>query len=210
MATITFEGYFGTPAWSDMGANRLVFSSSLTSLSSSIVAGAFNGGTHLGTGVPGTDQCGATHMRNVKFLTYNTMSVNGAASETLNDTNLANTECTFRVHFNDAGGYSLQNGVIYTFDGADAAVPATGVDACMYVKGEGDTAWQTINSDSIVGPTLTNMDFELASIGGIASGYTLNGRSAAVDHHFYCALSVSPETAGGKSNFAIGAYFEFY
>jgi hypothetical protein len=31
-----------------------------------------------------------------------------------------------------------------------------------------------------------------------------------VDQYYYVALSASPETAGGKSSFALGAYLEYF
>jgi len=82
------------PAWADLGANTLVFSSSLTDLATSITVSSYQDGTHAGNGDPGTDQCGANHMNNVKYLTSGTMSVNGGGSESIDDTNLTANECT--------------------------------------------------------------------------------------------------------------------
>lgn len=212
MATITWEAYCGTPAWTDMGANRLVFSGSGTNINTTVQATQFQDGTHLGDGTPGTDQCGTTHANNVKILTATTMSVNGAASEVINDTNLADTECSFRLHFNDAAGYSLQNGKIYTYDGTTTTAEAVGVDAAIYVKGEAMTAWKTLNSDTATGNSMASMQFGTADIGGDNAGETraLSNRAAGTDHYYYCAISASPETAGGKSAFALGAYLEYY
>lgn len=212
MASITWESYFDTPAWGDIGGSRLVFSGSDTSLTATVSAEAFQDGTHLGSGTPGTDQCGTEHVPNVKIVSSTEMSVNGGATETIDDTNLADTECTFRLHFNDGAGYALQTGRVYAYDGSDSSQPAIGVDAAIYVKGEGMTTWHTLNSDSILGTTMTGMDFDVADIGGDNSGsyLELGSRSAATDHYFYCAVSVSPESAGGKSGFALGAYFEYY
>ena len=212
MATITWEAYVDTPAWTDMGANRLVFSGSASNINTTVQATQFQDGTHLGSGTPGTDQCGATHAPNVKILTATTMSVNGAASETIDDTNLADTECSFRLHFNDAAGYSLQNGKIYSYDGSTTTTEATGVDAAIYVKGESMSAWETLNSDSATGNSMASMSFTTADFGGDNSGErrSLAARGAATDHYYYCAISASPETAGGKSAFALGAYLEYF
>lgn len=212
MATITWEAYVGTPAWTDMGANRLVFSGSQSNINTTVQATQFQDGTHLGSGTPGTDQCGANHANNVKILTATTMSVNGAASETINDTNLADAECSFRLHFNDAAGYSLQNGKLYSYDGTTTTAEAVGVDAAVWVKGEGQTQWFTLNSDSATGNSMAGMNFTTADIGGDNAGEfrTLSNRAAQTDHYYYCAISASPETAGGKSAFALGAYLEYY
>src|SRR5690606_12834032 len=157
-------------------------------------------------------QCGANHANNVKILTSTTMSVNGAASETINDTNLADNECTFRLHFNDGSAYALQNGKIYTYDGTTTTAEAVGVDAAIYVKGESMAGWFTINSDTATGNSMAGMNFTTANLGGDNAGeyQSLSNKSAATDHYYYCALSASPETAGGKSAFALGAYLEYY
>lgn len=213
MATITWEAYVGAgPTWTDMGSNRLVFSGSLTDINTTVQATQFQDGTHLGNGTPGTDQCGANHANNVKILTQTTMSVNGAGSETINDTNLADTECTFRLHFNDGAGYSLQNGRLYVYDGTTTTDPAVGVDAAVYVKGESMTNWETLNSDTATGNSMASMDFQTADIGGDNSGEfrSLASRGSSNDHYYYVALSASPETAGGKASFALGCYLEYY
>lgn len=210
MATITWEAYYGTPAWNDLGSNRLVFSGSGTSHTASVVTNEFQDGTHVGTGTPGDDDCGATHANNVKFISSTEMSVNGAATQDINDTNLADDECTFRLHFNDATAYALQNIKVYAYDGDDIDQPAIAVDAALYVKGEGMTTWYTLNSDTLDGPVEAGMQFDDADIGGIGSGLAIDDRTADTDHFIYCALSVAPETSGGKANFALGAYMEFY
>lgn len=212
MATITWEAYVGTPSWTDMGSNRLVFSGSASNINTTVQATQFQDGTHLGSGTPGSDQCGANHANNVKILTSTTMSVNGAASETINDTNLADNECTFRLHFNDGSAYALQNGKIYTYDGTTTTAEAVGVDAAIYVKGESMAGWFTINSDTATGNSMAGMNFTTANLGGDNAGeyQSLSNKAAATDHYYYCALSASPETAGGKSAFALGAYLEYY
>lgn len=195
-----------------MSTNRLVFSGSASVITTTVAATAFQDGTHLGNGTPGTDQCGATHANNVKALTSTTMSLNGAGSAALNDTNLTANSCTFRLHFNDAAAYALQNGKMYTYDGSTTTTQATGVDAAMYVRGEGLSAWVTINSDTTTGNAMGSMTFTTANIGGDNAGerQSLSSLSGAADNYYYAALSASPETAGGKSAFALGAYLEYY
>jgi hypothetical protein len=212
MATITWEAYVGAPAWTDMGSNRLVFSGSSSNINTTVQATQFQDGTHLGSGTPGTDQCGATHAPNVKILTASTMSINGAASAAISDANLPDTSCSFRIHFNDGAGYSLQNGKLYVYDGTTTTSEAIGVDAAVFVKGQSMSAWATICSDTATGNSMASMSFTTANFGGDNTGerLTLNNRSASADHYYYTAFSASPETAGGKSAFALGAYLEYY
>jgi hypothetical protein len=210
MATVTWEVFIDTPAWADTGSNRLVFSGDGEDHAASVVTQQFQDGTHVGTGTPGADDCGATHANNVKLISATEMSLNGGATETIDDTNLGDDECSFRLHFNDAAEFSLQNVKIYAYDGDNIENPAVGVDAAVYVKGEGMTGWETLNSDSTEGPTVSGMDFETGDIGGYGSGIELGDRAADADHFFYVALSVAPETSGGKNLFALGCYLEYY
>jgi hypothetical protein len=212
LATITWEAYVGTPAWTSMGANRLVFSGSASSITATVAATTFQDGTHLGSGTPGTDQCGANHAPNVKILTSTTMSINGGGSQTLNDTNLTDILSSFRLRFNDAASFALQNGKLYTYDGSTTTNQAVGVDVAAYVKANSMSAWFTLNSDTTTGPSVASMTFTTANIGGDNTGerIALAARTAAVDHYYYTAISASPETAGGKSSFALGAYLEYY
>lgn len=154
----------------------------------------------------------------MKLTSGTQWSLNGAAATTISEA-VADTALSFRLHFNDASNYSLQNGRIYSYDGTTTTTEATGVDAAMWVKGEAHTAWTCINSDTATGPAVTGLrtgnTFQTADVGGNNSApsieyYPLSNRTAAVDHFYYTALSCSPETAGGKANFALGAYLEYY
>lgn len=211
MATLVFESYNGTPAWNAIG-NTLVFSGSPTNLATFIGSGTFNYGTHLGNGSPGSDQCGTNHVNNTMLVDATHVSINGGTSVPLTDANLPNTSCPIRLHFNDSNSYSVQNGRIYCFDGTTTTNFAPGVDAALYVVGTGASQWFTLNSATATGPTITNMKFTTASIGGDNSGsqYFLNNQTGATDYYYYCALSTSPETPGGKSAMALGAYIEYY
>lgn len=216
MATTVMEAYYGTAgsaSWQAVSSNRLGFMNTLGSSGTgitpdSVQATLFQNGTHVITGTPGTDVCDEPHVPNVKYLTSSTMSVNGGGSETINDTNLADTECSFRWHFNDASTRTIQNVKIYTYDNTTHSARATGVDVAMYVKAFSST-WSVVNDDTTTGPT----GFTTGSIGGNASG-NLSGAglargSAATDQYWYCAASVSPETAGAKSAFAFGISLEY-
>lgn len=197
MAAITFEGYMGAgPAWADLGANTLVFSGSGTDLTAAITVAAWQDGTHAGNGDPGTDQCGANHMNNVKFISNTTsgsFSLNGAATEGLNDTNLANDECTLRLHFNHTSSVAVTGARFYCFDGAVVANEAVGVEVYAFERGRGVNTWTQINDDS-------------GNIGGDNSGerLLLADSGSAQDHYWYVALSASPESVGAKTSFDFG------
>jgi len=193
MATITFEGYMGAgPAWTDLAANTLVFSSSLTDLTAAITVSAYQDGTHAGNGDPGTDQCGANHMNNVKYLTGSTFSFNGAGSEALNDTNLTANECSLRLHFNHSSSVAVTGARFYAFDGSVVTNVATGVTVYGFERGEAATAWVQINNGTTVGGDNTSERLDLQDSG------------AATDHYWYVAVSASPNSVGAKDAFDFG------
>jgi hypothetical protein len=196
MATQYFEGFMGgTPDWTDLGANTIVWCSSLTDLATYVTVGQFQDGTHAGSDDPGTDQCGANHMNNVKYLTSSTMSVNGAAGEDIDDTNLAANECTLRLHFNHGSNVDVTNGVFFSFDGSTPTTPATGMDIAAFERGRSATAWTVINDDTVAGA------FTNGSIGGNNTGERLDlaDSSDAQDHYWNLAVSFSPESVGAKT-----------
>jgi len=193
MATITFEGYMGSsPDWTDLGANTLVFSSSLTDLATAVTVSSYQDGTHAGNGDPGTDQCGTNHMNNVKYLTSSTMSVDGAASEDITDANLATTECTLRLHFNHTGAVAVTLAKFYAFDGSTPTNVATGVTVYAFERGRSATTWTQINDGNTVGGNNTGERLDLADSG------------SATDHYWYIAISASPNSVGAKTSFDFG------
>lgn len=193
MATFTWEVYANTPAWMGVGANTIVFSSSLTDLTAPITVGVWNGGTHLGSGDPGTDQCGTTHVPNVEYVSNTQFKLNGGGTETLNDTNLVATEAGLRVKFTDAASVAISNARFYSFDGTTEANEAVGIEAYAFEQGVGATAWTQLNDDS-------------ANIGGDNSGerLALSNQSAGTEHYFYLAVSARPESVGAKTQFDFG------
>lgn len=198
MATTTWFGWVGTPAWTDIAANTVVFSSSLTDLATNITVDAYNDGTHLGNGDPGTDQCGANHANNTKFLTTGTVSLNGGGSQAINDTNITADECTIRIHFTDAASVATSSGRFYIYDGTTTTTEATDIQAYGFEQGQADTAWTEINDDSAV-------------IGGDNSGERLDltDSAAATTHTFFVAVSAGPEAVGAKTAFDFGFALTF-
>lgn len=193
MATFT-KNYYGStgPAWTSIGANTLVFSGS-GGLATNINVGSWQDETHIGNGDPGTDQCGANHANNVKFIDANNMSVNGGGSEAINDTNLAENECTIRYDFDDAASVATSSARFYAFDGSTETNEAVGVEVQAFERGVLATAWTEINDDS-------------ANVGGDNSGERLDlaDQGAATSHNFFIALSASPESVGAKTSFDFG------
>lgn len=188
MASFEWQAYKGsTPEWEaiDTANRKFVVSGSLTDLTVTVDIGAWQDGTHLGSGVPGSDQCGSNHMNNVKYLTGSTMSVNGGGSESIDDTNLTDDECTLKIVFSHASAVIVTVPRLYCFDGNNPLVRATGVDMKAFERGVGATSWTTINNDT-------------AEEGGdnIGERLDLAEGSHATEHSWYVAVSVSPAVPG--------------
>jgi hypothetical protein len=180
------------PAWADIASNTIVFSGSASDCTTPITVGQWNTGTHVGNGDPGTDQCGANHMRNVKWVSSTQMDT-GGGTETLNDTNLAATECTLQILFTDASSVATSSARFYSFDGSTVTAEAIGVEAYAFERGVAATTWTQINDDS-------------GNIGGDNSGERLglSDQAAAASHTFYIAVSATPESVGAKTQFDFG------
>lgn len=206
MATLTYEtntaATTGTPTWTPVGGgNRIVFSGSATDLTANISTTAWQDGTHRGNGTPGTDQCSngpnSGHNNNVKFLTTSTMSLNGAASQALNDTNLVQGACTFRIRLQNGTAVSTQTSRFFSYDGSTDGNAADGVECYAFERGVSATAWTLINDFSSAG----KLNSGGVPIGGNNSGefLDLSEFTSQTDASWYLAVSASGETAGGKT-----------
>lgn len=191
MATFTWEVYADTPAWFDIAANTVVFAGA-GGLATPITVGSWQDESHLGNGDPGTDQCGTNHVPNVKYIS-GTQFDNGSGTETLNDTNLTENECTLRVRFTDGASVATSSARFYAFDSTTETNEAIGIEAYAFEQGVSATVWTQIGDDS-------------GNIGGDNSGerLQLGDQGAATDHTFFIAISARPETVGAKTAFDFG------
>lgn len=199
MATFTWN-YWGStgPAWTDISTNTIVFSGT-GGLTNPVTVASWNDETHIGSGDPGTDQCGTNHSNSVKYIN-STQFDNGSGTQDLNDTNLTNQECVLQIEFTDASSVSITNARFYAYDGTTVTTEAVGVDCAAFEQGQSATSWTVINDDTTSGALTTG------SIGGDNSGERLDlaDQGAATDHTYYIAVSASPETVGGKTSFDFG------
>ncbi len=192
MALFSWEVYANTPGWFDIVANTIVFSGSPTDLTANITVAAWQTGTHLGDGDPGADQCGSNHVPNVKYIS-STEFDGGSGTEALNDTNLVQTECSFRIRFTDASSVVTSSTRLYSYDGTTETTEAVGVEAYAFEQGITASSWAQINDDS-------------GNVGGDNPGERLDIQDdgASTDHTYYLGVSASPESVGAKSNFDLG------
>lgn len=194
MATFT-KNYYGStgPAWTSISTNTMVFCSSLTDLATRVTVASYQDGTHIGNGDPGTDQCGANHCNNVKYVDSTHFILNGGSSEVLNDTNLTANECTLRYDFADASSVAITSARFYCFNASVTTTRASDLDVQAFERGVSASAWTEINDHS-------------GGTGGDNSGQRLDlgDKTASTSHSWYIAISASPEAVGAKTAFDFG------
>lgn len=199
MATFTWNYYGGTgPTWTDISTNTIVFAGT-GGITTPVTVGAWNDETHIGSGDPGTDQCGTNHATSVKYIS-STQFDSGGGTETISDANLTQTECTLQIVFTDASSVQVTNARFYAYDGTTVTTEAVGVDVVAFENGASATTWTVINDDTVAGALTTG------SIGGDNAGERLGlqDSSTATSHTYYIAVSASPESVGGKTSFDFG------
>ena len=201
MAVFTWYMYTGAgPAWADITTETIVFSGATDTITTPVTVSAWADGTHRGDGDPGADQCGANHANNVKYIQSTEFDLSGGGTETLNDTNLLATECSLQIIFTHGSAVAITNGRFYAFNSTTTTTRATGVDVVAFEQGVSATTWTIINDDTVSGALTTG------STGGDNSGHRLDldDSGSATDHTYYIALSASPESVGGKTDFDFG------
>ena len=192
MATWTRYGYYGGSAWNDIGTNNVAFTGS-SGYTDSIAVNSWQDKTFVVDGTPGNE---VAEINNTKFVSSSEFDKGGGGTA-INDTNCAQTDCTFRWKFAHGTAVALQNMELYAYDGGTDANPAPNVEIQAFEQGEGATAWTEINDAS-------------ASVGGTGNAMSLGTRAAGTAHYYYFALSWSGETAGAKTGAAIKISGEYY
>ena len=194
---ILWEAYAGaTPAWGDVSGKRVVFGGSPRNIDVPLVVGEWQRGVHLGTADPGIDACGKNHLPSPRFVTPATFD-SGAGQEHLNDTNLAATECTLRVHATRDLANGLKGARLFIYDGLNTQTRAEGIKVYAFQQGVSGSAWTLVNDGE-------------AGIGGDNPGERLDlaDSAPATDHYYYIALSIQLQRYDVLPTFNIGFQFD--
>lgn len=139
-----------------------------------INVGAYQDSTHLSDAAD-IHRCSTVHVRNTKYLTGTTVSLDGASSSALP---IPASRCALKFNFSDAASVATSNAKFYAYDGVTDVQPVSGV---LFQAAEGAVGvnWITAN--------------------GSASALALADQAAATSHDFYVALSMSPAATGVKT-----------
>lgn len=194
MATLVFQAYYGAPSWTALTGGQLIGFYG-AAYGDKVVVNSYQSSTHISGA--GGDVCTTNHVPNVKYVASGQFD-SGGGTETLNDTNLIATECTLKIYFTDGASVSTQNGQFYCYNGTTPATYATGIQVYAFERGDGDTAWTSINNGSTDGGN------------GVGKRLDLTSRTPSTAHEWLVAVSCSPLSVGAKVAYAFGTSLEYY
>lgn len=199
MATINF--YSGNLAVNNLSGSGLGFYGA--GFGYSVAVGSYQDTTFI-TNAAGTSQ--GPQCNNVKYMNIGSGIINSASSG-VPLISIPNYLATLKIEFVHTSAVKTQNAKFYCYDRDNINNPASGVtfkfaelihpNIVQNPDGSGSTTWLT--------PTGSSVIISLTSSPGM-SGLSPNGPSTTQDtHHWYAALSASPNSIGSKTQF--GAYF---
>lgn len=176
----------------------------------SISVGSYNGRTFI-TNSAGTAQ--GNECNNIKYLNSGS-GIIGQAGSGVAVANIPNYLATMQLHFRNDTAVQVQNAVVRIYDRTNINNNASGVTTKMaelihpstsqLVVGSGDTVWLTPNGSGVT--------VSLAPSPGVSGFYAGNGSNSTktdVDHDWYLAISVSPDSIGSKTQFGLYASMEY-
>lgn len=182
MATFVWTLQGGSPTTID--ATDIVQFAGAGGFDSKVTVGAYNDTTHVSSSVGANDSSGNTP-KNSKFISQtggtggdSQVDIGGGTVD-LDSVSTAN--CPIKINFSDAASVSTSSAIFYAYDGSTTTVAPTGV---TFVAAEqGDANWTAAE--------------------GSAAAVTLADQGASTSHDFYILASVSPDSVGLKSAFAL-------
>jgi hypothetical protein len=195
--TFTKKGYDGS-AWDiDLSVGGVDFLSPHSAVfGDAVPVGGFQDSTHLTDSGMASDGCDPDHIRNCKYDTPTTVSLNGGAPVTLNFTNVGDTDTTIRWSYNDSAGSTvLSNVLLFAYDGSTPATPPVGVKVLAFERRSAEILKDLLSDTPGDGGAWDSA----AGIGGSADALICSDRTSVATHYFYFGLSFSPTSKGVKT-----------
>jgi len=149
-----------------------------TNFGDNVVVGAYQDSTHVSDNADAHIAACTTnsHVKNVKYLTSTTMSLNGAGSANLSTLTTANSP--LKINFSDAASVATSAAKFYAYDGTTDATAPVGVTV-QAAQGGTTSTW--------------------VAAGGLGAALSLADQAASTSHDFFLAMSVSPSSTGAKT-----------
>lgn len=151
-----------------------------SSFNDAIEVGEYQDSTHVEND-SNVDQCTGDHVRNTKWLTAGTVSIDGGGTETLGAAVPADAECPLELNFTYDNSVATSSAKFWAYDGTTDTVAPVDLD---FMCGERpDTAWTQAE--------------------GSAAALDITDDTAATSHDFFIYMSVKPTAAGVLTEFTL-------
>jgi len=142
-----------------------------------VTVGEYQDTTHVESSA-GANDSSANTPNNVKYVAGSTGNW-GDGVEAMNL--MLAAEATFKINFSHGTTVVTESAIFYAYDGSTTTAVPTGVT--FFAAEQGDAAWTAAE--------------------GSAAAVTLTDNTAATSHDFFVAASVSPDSVGAKTAFAL-------
>ncbi|MEA1999230.1 MAG: hypothetical protein U9N61_07910, partial [Euryarchaeota archaeon] len=141
---------------------------------------------------------------NCQYIDKTHVSLNGAASASLDVGNVAQSDCTVRVDWqDDSGNTVLSNCAFYAFDGVVAVNPPTSVLVLAFER----TA-AALRKNRVGGDTDGKAWDASNGVGGSGAALSLADQVSASNHQFWLGISASPTAYGTHTQITLRVEFD--
>lgn len=148
-----------------------------------IFVSEYNDSTHVKDGDDDTDKSAGDGPRNNKFISQaggaggkSQVQVDGGATELLDA--LTSVDAALKINISDASAVTVSDAVFYSYNGADPAVPASGID---------------VRAAEVTDTNFTQCE-------GSAAALALADQASATSHDYFIIISKSPTAVGLKTD----------
>lgn len=168
-----------------------------TEFGEGVSVGGYQDSMHKTDSGMASDGCATNHVRNTKYISETEVSLNSGATVTLDETNVADIDCTLRWSYADDSPVStvLSNVYLFAYNGTTPATPPVGVTVLAFERRTAGIL-KSILSDY---PTDGGAWDLTKGIGGSANALICSERTSVATHYYYFGLSFSPTSKGQKS-----------
>ena len=141
---------------------------------------------------------------NCQYSDADHVSLNGNPAASLDSANVAQSDCTVRVDWeDDAGNTVLSNCAFYAFDGVMATNPPDGVLVLAFERTPSELRKNQINGDILGKAWDVNY-----GVGGSAAALSLADQASASQHQFWLGISAAPTKYGTHTGVVLRVEFD--
>lgn len=141
---------------------------------------------------------------NCQYIDAAHVSLNGGASVSLDVANVAQSDCTVRVDWeDDSGNTVLSNCVFYAFDGTVAANPPDNILVLAFERTASALRKNRIGGD--VDGKAWDANY---GVGGNAAALSLADQASAGNHQFWIGISACPTAYGTHTGITLRVEFD--